>query len=922
MKTLRGKRKIIDRLALSEAARALLDLGEAERPAALLACYREALEAGKAAVRRRFEKNQNGELAVLGNCHLIDQIIRVMYDVAADGLYPAANPTSGEQVCIVAYGGYGRGELAPESDIDLLFVLPYKQTPRGEQIIEHILYMLWDLGLKVGHATRSLDECVRLSKSDLTIRTGLLECRYVWGEQSLYMELRRRFWKEVVAGSERNFVEAKLQERDARHKQMGDTRYVLEPNIKEGKGGIRDLQTLFWIAKYLYRVDDIASLVEQGVFTAREVAQFEKSQAYLWSVRCHLHYLAGRPEERLTFDVQPELAARMGYADRQGVLGVERFMRHYFLVAKDVGDLTRIFCAALEAQQKRRRFALPRFSFRHRDIEGFPIAAGRLNVASDEHFEENPIDMLRLFEVTQRTGFDIHPLALQTITRNLHRIGAALRKDPAATAIFMRILTAKSDAEITLRRMNEAGVLGRFLPDFGRVVAQMQYDMYHVYTTDEHTIRAIGILGQIERGELKDELPTSSEVIDKVQSRAVLYMAVLLHDIAKGRGGDHSVLGEKVAKRLCPHFGFTPAQTETVAWLVRHHLAMSHTAFKRDLDDPKTILDFVDLVQSPERLRLLLCLTACDIRAVGPGRWNNWKATLLRDIYHRSEAVMSGGFADDQRQDRAKSVREAVAAALDDWPAEALQAHLGRGQPSYWLSYDIDTLVHHARLTRKASAQDHPLAIDTRVNPRHDVTELTVYAADHPGLFNKIAAAIAVSGASIVNARINTFMDGTALDTFWLQDAVGAPIDSAASLARLAERVEASLRGQLRVADELAKRAPGPSRTRVFKVLPRVFVDNKASNTHTVIEVNGRNRPGLLYDLTGALANLNLQVAAAKISTYGERAVDVFYVKNVFGMKIDHPDKLQQIDEQLHEALIDPAARDTARPARKAVAAR
>ncbi len=919
MKTLRAKRKIIDRLALSEAAAAVLDLSESERPAALLACYREALESGVASVRRRFEKNQDGELAVLGNCHLIDQIVRVMYDIAADGIYPAANPTSGEQVCIVAYGGYGRGEMAPESDIDLLFALPYKRTPRCEQIIEHILYLLWDLGLKVGHATRSLDECVRLAKSDITIRTGLLESRYVWGEQSLYFELRKRFWKEVVAGTESNFVEAKLKERDARHKQMGDTRYVLEPNIKEGKGGIRDLQTLFWIAKYLYRVEDIASLVEQGVFTAREVAQFEKSQAYLWSVRCHLHYLAGRPEERLTFDVQPELAKRMGYTDRRGVLGVERFMRHYFLIAKDVGDLTRIFCAALEAQHQRQRFVLPRFSLWHRDVEGFPIAAGRLNVASAEHFTDKPVDMLRLFEVTQRTGFDIHPLALQTITRNLHRIDRALRKDQAATAIFMKILTAEKDVDITLRRMNEAGVLGRFLPDFGRVVAQMQYDMYHVYTTDEHTIRAIGILGQIERGELKDELPASSAVIHTVLSREVLYMAVLLHDIAKGRGGDHSVLGEKVAKRLCPHFGFSPAQTETVAWLVRHHLAMSHTAFKRDLDDPKTILDFVDLVQSPERLKLLLCLTACDIRAVGPGRWNNWKATLLRDIYSRSEAVMSGGFANDQRQDRAQSVREAVAEALSDWPAQAVQAHLGRGQASYWLSYDIGTLTHHARMMRQAAADDLPLAIDTRVNPEHDVTELTVYAADHPGLFNKIAAAIAVGGASIVDARINTLLDGMALDTFWLQDASGAPVDSAANLARLAERIEASLRGQLRVADELAKRSPVPSRTRVFKVLPRVFVDNKASNTHTVIEVNGRDRPGLLYDLTGALSDLNLQISSAKISTYGERAVDVFYVKNVFGTKIDHPDRLQQIDKRLHAALLDPAAKVTA--ARRKVAA-
>ncbi len=285
MKALRQKRKIVDRLAVTEAAVELLDLGESERPAALLGCYREALDAGFAEVRRRFEADHDGALAVQGNCHLIDQLIRTIYEIAAGYIYPAANPTSGEQVCIVAYGGYGRAELAPKSDVDLLFVLPYKQTPRSEQIIEHMLYMLWDLGLKVGHATRSLDECIRQAKSDITIRTGLLESRYIWGEQKLYLELRERFWREVAEGSESEFVEAKLHERDERHKRMGDSRYVLEPNIKEGKGGIRDLQTLFWIAKYLYQVDDVGQLVEKGVFTAEEGALFDKAQIHLWTVR-------------------------------------------------------------------------------------------------------------------------------------------------------------------------------------------------------------------------------------------------------------------------------------------------------------------------------------------------------------------------------------------------------------------------------------------------------------------------------------------------------------------------------------------------------------------------------------------------------------------------------------------------------------
>lgn len=910
METLRRKRKIIDRTALTDTALGVFDQGGSDVMASLLECYRTALQAGEAEVRQRFDDDHNGALVVQGQCHLMDQLIRVIYDIAAGRIYRASNPTSGEQLCIVAYGGYGRGELAPKSDLDLLFVLPYKQTPRGEQIVEHMLYMLWDLGLKVGHSTRSVEECVRQAKADITIRTGLLESRYIWGEQKLYLELRREFWDNVAAGSESDFVDAKLHERDERHNRMGNSRYVLEPNIKEGKGGARDLQTLYWIGKYIYRLKDVAELIEKGVLTKTEVALFDKAQKFLWTVRCHLHYLTGRPEERLTFDVQPELASRMGYTDHVGTSGVERFMKHYFLTAKDVGDLTRIFCSALEAgQHPPKRFSLSRLGLWHRDFEGFPIEGGRLNVSSKTAFADKPIDMLRLFETAQRSELDIHPNALQLVTRSLRRIKRPLRDDEAANKLFMQVLTANPDPETTLRRMNEAGVLGKFLPDFGRVVAQMQYDMYHVYTTDEHTIRAIGILDQIERGELEDELPVSSKIISKVLSREVLYAATLLHDIAKGRGGDHSTKGAKVAKKLCPRLGFTAEQTDTIAWLVRHHLVMSDTAFKRDLDDPKTIEDFVALVQSPERLRLLLCLTAVDIRAVGPGRWNNWKATLLRELYYRSEALMTGGLAVERTDDRVAHVHETLSAALSDWPQQAIEDHLARGRPSYWLAYDIDAQARHAHLIHAAEERGSSLTMDSRVDLNRAVTDLTIYSTDHPGMFHGISGAIALSGATVVDARINTMTNGMALDTISIQDAEGRAVDDERNLERLKQRIEEALRGQLRVAAEIEKRPPMSKRVRLFSVAPRVLIDNKASNANTVIEVNGRDRAGLLYDVTGALFQLGLQILSAKISTFGEEVVDVFYVKDIFGMKIDHAEKLKQIQKSLLEALQEPNAR-------------
>ena len=907
MDQLRNRRAIIDRIDLQERVEAILDgdLNEADRASEVLNIYRETLKSGIAEIRSRFDDTQDGELTVRGHCFLIDQLIRVIHDIAVTWLYKAANPTAADQLCIVAYGGYGRGELAPRSDIDLLFLLPYKATPRVEQIIEHVLYTLWDLGLKVGHATRSIDDCIRQAHDDMVIRTGLLESRYIWGVQTLHAELRMRFFEEVVKGKGL-FVEAKLHERDERHERMGDSRYVLEPNIKDGKGGLRDLHTLFWIAKYLYRCESIAQLRDEGVFSSDELARFDKAQRFLWTVRCHLHYLTARAEERLTFDLQPELAREMGYVDREGVSGVERFMKHYFLVAKDVGDLTRIFCASLEARQQRSwTFKLPGLGLFTREVEDFKIEGGRLNVTSNEHFHDRPVEMLRLFEVAQRHELDIHPNALHLITRSLGRITKAVQQDSDANALFVRMLTSEKDPETTLRRLNEAGVFGKFVSDFGRVVAQMQYDMYHVYTTDEHTIRAIGILSRIERGLLKDDHPLASEIVHKVQSRDVLYASVLMHDIAKGRGGDHSKLGADVARELCPRFGLSEEQTETVAWLVEYHLAMSNTAFKRDLSDPKTIADFSELVQSPERLRLLLCLTVVDIRAVGPGRWNGWKASLLRELYYRTEDVLTGGLAADRRDRAVTEAQENVRTALASWTDEAFEEFRALGPPGYWLAFETEGIARQAVFVREANRQNHQIAFDNRIDEYRAVTEITVYTADHPGLISSIAGGLAVSGVNIVDARINTLNDGMALDSFWIQDRENLAISQSTKLDSITANVEKAIASEIRLADELKKMKGLPSRMEVFTVAPRVLIDNKASNSRTVIEVNGRDRPGLLYDLTRALSDLGLQITSAKISTFGEEVVDVFYVKDIFGMKIEHEGKLKAIRQALLEALDD-----------------
>ena len=860
----------------------------------------------RSAVRTEFEAGLPADRSMRILSSAMDRLIGALFDLAAGTVFPAANPTTGDRFALVAQGGYGRGALAPFSDIDLLFLFPYKVTPRAEQILEYTLMLLWDTGLKVGHATRSVRECLRLAREDATVCTSLLETRFLWGEESLYRDLRERFTAEVVERTGPEFVERKLAERDQRHLRFGDSRYVVEPNVKEGKGGLRDLQTLYWVAKYLYRVEDVRELVLHGVLTRAELGTFDRAERFLSTVRCHLHHLNGRGDDRLTFDLQPLVAERLGYNQRAGARAVERFMKHYHLVAKNVGALTRIFCAAIEEEHRRRPlFPLSRLFARDRGVGPFIAEGGWIRLRDDNAFEADPLDMLRLFHAAQCHGLDIHPAALRTVTQNLRGIDRHFHRRPEAAALFLGMLTSAKEPDTTLRRMNEAGLLGRLIPVFGRVVAQMQYDMYHTYTVDEHTIRAVGILHRIERGDLADELPVASEVVHKVISRRVLYLAVFLHDIAKGRGGDHSVLGAGDALKLCPGLGLTDEETETVAWLVRHHLAMTGAAFKFDLNDPRMVADFADLVQSPERLRLLLVLTIADIRAVGPNVWNAWKAALLRELYFKTEELLSGG-AGKPFAARAAAARAELRTALPHWSDRDFAAFAEAAPPAYWLACDRDALVSNADLVARVRAAPDEAVIEMRADAARAVTEITFCASDHPGLFSRIAGALAASGVDVVEARIFTFSNGVAVDTLRIQDAEKRAVTDPRRLDGIGRRMRQALRGELDLRAEARRRSGWAGGGGTFTVPPRVLIDNQASATHTVIEVNGRDRPGFLFDVSRALGELSLRITTARIATYGERVVDVFYVKDLFGLKIVHDGKLDQVRETLLKAVAGP----------------
>ncbi len=912
----------VDREALAAAFDAIAEKYDAasdKARAAVLKMLKQTMGDGRAAIRAQLEADGKGRACAGRISALQDVIIEALFEFATDRVYRASNPSAAEKICLAAVGGYGRGMMAPGSDVDLLFLFPYKPTPWLENLTEYILYMLWDLGLKVGHSTRSVSECMRMAKADMTIRTTLLEARPICGDRALFDELVVRFDKEVVAGSARDFIVAKLAERDARHARSGASRYLVEPQVKDGKGGLRDLQTLYWIARYYYRVSPTQptagqALVAAGLLTRAEYRQFRKCHDFLWAVRCHLHFLTGRAEERVSFDLQPELASRLGYQKHPGLEAVERFMKHYFIVAKTVGDLTRIVCAALEEREAKNVPRLNRLFLglrtRKRKLAGstdFVIDTNRINVADDKVFERDPVNLIRIFRLAGQANLAFHPDAMRLITKSLRLITRTVQNDPVANKLFMQILTSPTNAEQVLRRMNETGVLGRFIADYGKVVAMMQFNMYHHYTVDEHLLQAIGVLAQIDRGGLKDEHPLSHEILPDIKDKTVLYVALLLHDIAKGRPEDHSIAGARIASRLCPRFGLTPQQTETVAWLVEHHLTMSMVAQSRDLADRRTILDFAQIVQSLDRMRLLIILTVCDIRAVGPGVWNGWKGQLLRTLYYACEPILTGGFSKVTRDQQVKAAQEQLSERLGDWKKSDRKKLIDLHHPAYWLRASLDDQVRHAELIAKADKSGPGFTYDIHPMAFEGATEIAILTPDHPRLLSIMAGACSAVGANIVDAQIYTTTDGRALDAIIISRAFNNDADEMRRGERIATLIEKALTGEVRLPEAVARRRKATPRRDAFSVEPQVNIENELSDRFSVIEVVCRDRVGLLYSLAGTLSDLSLDIASAHIATFGERVVDTFYVTDLAGRKIADKSRQRRIAKKLLEAITPPA---------------
>ncbi|MGD2131426.1 MAG: [protein-PII] uridylyltransferase [Maricaulaceae bacterium] len=899
------------RRALTDAALAHEGDEPAQRAAAL-PILRAAWSEGRETARRHLYAGGGGLETARALAQVADDVVSALYDFTTVHVHRARNPTEGERLSVCAGGGYGRGELAPFSDLDLHFVRAYKLSPWIESVIETMLLCLFDMRIIVGNSARSIDQAVRLAKEDWTVLTNLFDLRRIAGDAEFPETLSHRLREEVLLGRSREFVTAKLDERAARLIRQGASRYMVEPDVKNGKGGLRDLQTLDWLARGV-SAGRGGSAAAALLFRREEARRFDRASDFLWRVRCFMHFATGRAQEKLSFDLQPEIAALMGYEDTPAGPGVERFMRQYFLVARDVGSLTRIMCAKLEAEETKNApktliemFGLSKKPEKPSDPR-FKLEAGRIAFTDTTQPERDPSAMISLFNEAARIGVDVHPDALSVVDRALDRVDDRARRTDEMREAFLAALLNAETVDRGFRMMNEASLLGAVMPEFGGIVARTQFNMYHHYTVDEHTLRVVSGLAALETGDMGEDSEFAAPLFEKLSGRRALYLSALLHDVGKGHG-DQQIEGAKLALEAGERLGLAPEEIELVSWLVGHHLVMSDVAQRRDIGEPRTIADFAEEIGTTERLRLLTLLTIADINAVGPGVWNPWKRRLIQDLYALTEATFRGerAAAEQARHvlaERAAAARERLIAGASAEQRAFTEAWAESLEDAYWLQFDDEAHARH----RDVAAEARKGAAGPEVKARWDGTaggvELLVITPDHAGVFAAVASSIARSGGNVREARIYTTTDGLAVDFFRVTPAAEGDLhDDAAWVGRLQKAALAAI---------TADAPPSPPEGKVsrraaaFRVPASVAFDNDASDLATIIEVSGRDRPGLLAALGQALAELKLNILSANVESIGVRAMDVFYACEQGGGKILDEARREEIKTRLLEAFTD-----------------
>jgi len=866
------------------------DLKSIDNP---LSIFREALKNGRDALREYNLQNARAVEIVLTQSWLMDNLLVRAWKLHLHLLSPKIN------IALIAVGGYGRGELHPYSDVDLMFLLQKEGDDSLKIFVETLVRFLWDMGIEIGHSVRTLKDCVVEAKKDITVATNLMESRLLHGDASLLEKMSQQTSPNKIWPSKKFFAE-KWQEQINRHHHFHDTAYNLEPNIKEGPGGLRDIQMIAWVTQRQFGTRSLHDLVDHGFLTEEEHRALIRGRNFLWQIRNGLHYLAGRREDRLVFDLQRGLATQLGYHDRKGELAVEQFMKRYYRTIKELSLLNEIllqhFQEAILTRGKPKIRSINRRFQAHGDF---------LEATNSKVFERTPYAILELFLVMAQNQKlkGVRARTIRQLRASLSLIDREFRKDITCRSLFMELLRQPHGITHELRRMNAYGVLGAYLPVFGKIVGQMQYDLFHVYTVDEHTLFVLRNVRRFTVPEFADEFPMASQLMLQIVKPERLYIAALFHDIAKGRGGDHSELGETEVRKFCELHDLSGYDTRLICWLVRNHLIMSWTSQHRDTNDPEVVEDFAEKVIDKEHLDFLYLLTVADMRGTSPKVWNAWKGSLLAELYGRTLKLLRSGFS--ERIETDKRVQQAQTDTLNllrqqNLTIEDIENHWQRMGDSYFLRHTTDQLAWHTESILLNRDQPLPL-VTSRYNPEVGATEFMIFCDDRGGLFVRITDVLARQNLNIVDARLHHTDDGHLLDTFLVLDDNGSPIVRKTALKELNERLHAALidenykvySGQIRI----------PRQLKHFPVPTSVQFSSSLAGEYNVLEIITQDRPGLLKEIAQILDSEDINIASARISTYGARAEDIFFITDRHNLPVADPAKLDDLRDALSARL-------------------
>lgn len=866
---------------------------------------RSYINRGRAVLLERHRQGAGGLEVAAAYSTVMDHLIRQLLGaISAELLYRF--PGDPPRFAIVAQGGYGRGELNPQSDIDLLFLHRWKVTPFFESVTEKLLYTLWDCGLQVGHATRSIADCVRLAESDMRIRTALLDARFLCGDYSLYGGFEKVLDGKLLKKGIARFVREKEEESRQRHATYGGSVYMLEPEVKEGEGGLRDIQTARWIARAKLKVKDLDGLALNGVVSATDVANLKESQDFLLRVRNELHFSTGKHQDQLTFEHQEKVAGALGYLGEGSLRAVEVFMRAYYLHAAQISRLSNLIVHRVTECDK------PRFTdklvFGRTVREGVRMTRGHINVTKPEILTEHPENLISIFDDAQKYDCRLSHETRELLRQHLDAIDDDFRRADAVNESFFSILRWREGVYETLLEMHRSGVLGALIPEFGRLLCMALHDAYHIYTVDEHSLKLIMEIERLKAGEYKDALPLLTQIARETEKIELLYLGMMFHDIGKGFGGGHSEIGAKMVRPIARRMRLNADDGAMVEFLVRHHLLMTHTAFRRDLEDEKTIFEFAKTMTSVNNLKMLYLLTFADVKAVGPEVWNPWKASLLGELYVKAlnllEEVEKGEFQREDVRAVIRRVQNRVRKQLkESHDEEQVESFIDNMPDRYFISTAESDMARHFELMEKFRGKKAEVAIEHF--PERDCTSVVVCSQDRPGLFASITGVLTALSLDILNARIFTGADGRILDVFRISHH-GRPeiVTAEAKWNKFRTTLDAVLDGRLDVAKLvdsskptlwLQKHAP--------KVSTVVNIDNEIADDFTIIEIFTEDRIGVLFTITYTLHRLDLSIHVAKISTNVDQVADVFYVTDVAGGKVTDGDRLETIRQTLLQTL-------------------